>query len=199
MSDTDAPVAQIREVSIAEEPRAIGVLLLAFSADPGMRWLYPDASRFLENFPAFAKAFGGGAFAQGTAHCAGQHAGVALWLPPGVRPDTEAIEQLVRRSVAERTVAEMRKLLERIEPYHPREPHWYLPLIGVDPSHQREGHGSALIDYALGRIDKDRRSAYLETPLRNVPLYERHGFEALGTVQVGSSPTMVPMVRSART
>jgi GNAT superfamily N-acetyltransferase len=188
----------VRRASVAEEQRVISVLTLAFSADPGMRWIYPDASRFLEHFPAFARAFGGNAFAQGTAHRVEQDAGAALWLPPGVRPDREAIEQLVQRSVAERTVAEMRKLLEKIEPYHPREPYWYLPLIGVDPMHQREGHGSALIQYALRQVDQESRPAYLETPLRNVPLYERHGFEALGKVQIGSSPTTVPMVRRPR-
>lgn len=195
---THGPERQIRQASIAEEQRVIPVLLLAFSADPGMRWLYPDATRFLDNFPVFAKAFGGRAFAQGTAHCVESYAGAALWLPPGVRPDREAIEHLVQRSVAERTVAAMRKLLERIEPYHPREPYWYLPLIGVDPVQQRAGHGSALIHHALGRIDQERKPAYLETPLHNVPLYERHGFEALGKIQVGSSPTTVPMVRRPR-
>jgi GNAT superfamily N-acetyltransferase len=29
--------------------------------------------------------------------------------------------------------------------YHPAEPHWYLPLIGVDPAHQNNGHGAALM------------------------------------------------------
>jgi ribosomal protein S18 acetylase RimI-like enzyme len=189
---------QIRQASIGEEQRAISVLVLAFSADPGMRWIYPDAPRFVENFPLFAKAFGGNAFAEGAAHLVEQDAGAALWLPPGVPPDREALEQLVQRSVAERTAAEMRKLLERIEPYHPREPYWYLPLIGVDPMRRREGHGSALMKYALRQVDQQRRPAYLETPLHNVPLYERHGFEALGRVQVGSSPITVPMVRRPR-
>jgi hypothetical protein len=32
----------------------------------------------------------------------------------------------------------------------------------------------------------------------NIPLYERHGFSVLGTIQVGSSPSVFPMLRSAR-
>ena len=38
--------------------------------------------------------------------------------------------------------------------------------------------------------------AYLESSnLRNVPLYERHGFEVLGPIQVGGSPVFTPMLR----
>jgi hypothetical protein len=41
--------------------------------------------------------------------------------------------------------------------------------------------------------------AYLESSNpANVPLYERHGFRALGTIQAGSSPTIFPMLRAAR-
>jgi hypothetical protein len=42
-------------------------------------------------------------------------------------------------------------------------------------------------------------AAYLEsTNPRNVSLYQRHGFEALGTIQKGSSPPLIPMLRKAR-
>jgi ribosomal protein S18 acetylase RimI-like enzyme len=83
--------------------------------------------------------------------------------------------------------------------YHPREPHWYLPLIGVDPACQGGGCGAALMRHALSRCDRDRAPAYLEsTNPRNITLYERHGFERLGTVQVGTSPPIVPMLRRAR-
>ncbi len=58
------------------------------------------------------------------------------------------------------------------------EPHWYLPLIGVDPAHQGEGHGDALMAYALARCDRDHAPAYLESSKpRNIPFYRRYGFE----------------------
>jgi len=69
----------------------------------------------------------------------------------------------------------------------------------VDPAHQGRGYGDALMSYALRRCDRDHLPAYLEsTNPRNVSLYRRHGFEPLGSIQVGSSPTMVPMFRAAR-
>jgi GNAT superfamily N-acetyltransferase len=83
--------------------------------------------------------------------------------------------------------------------YHPSEPHWYLPMIGVDPTRHGQGYGAALMTYALERCDRAHAPAYLEsTNPRNTSLYLRHGFRALGRVQVGGSPPLTPMLRPAR-
>ncbi len=80
--------------------------------------------------------------------------------------------------------------------YHPSEPHWYLPLIGVDPTREAKGYGSALLKHALAQCDDEKQLAYLESSKpSNLPLYERHGFEILGTIQVRSSPPIWPMAR----
>jgi ribosomal protein S18 acetylase RimI-like enzyme len=90
-------------------------------------------------------------------------------------------------------------VFEQMAKFHPQEPHWYLPLIGVDPAHQGKGYGDALMSYALDRCDRERVPAYLESSNpRNVSFYRRHGFEPVGTIQAGSSPTLVPMVRRPR-
>ena len=83
--------------------------------------------------------------------------------------------------------------------YHPQEPHWHLPLIGTDPSRQRKGEGSALLRHALSVCDRQQTPAYLEaTSSTSVPLYQRHGFEVLGTIQLKSSPPIFPMLRAPR-
>jgi ribosomal protein S18 acetylase RimI-like enzyme len=83
--------------------------------------------------------------------------------------------------------------------YHPTDPHWFLPLIGVDPAHRGKGLGDTLMTHALLRADRDHVAAYLEsTNPRNMSLYRRHGFDVLGTIQVGSSPPLVPMLRQPR-
>jgi ribosomal protein S18 acetylase RimI-like enzyme len=83
--------------------------------------------------------------------------------------------------------------------FHITEPHWYLPLIGVDPAQQGRGYGSALLRHALAACDSAGLPAYLESSNpRNVPLYERHGFEIIGVIQSGSSPEMPAMLRKPR-
>jgi len=149
--------------------------------------------------PSFTRAFGGGAFQHRTAHCTGDCAGAALWLPPDVHPDEKAIGEVLETQVSESVRSDLSAVFEQMASYHPSEPHWYLPLIGVDPAYQNKGYGGALMEYALQRCDDEGSAAYLESSNpRNIALYERHGFEVLGEIQVGTSPPLIPMIREAR-
>jgi hypothetical protein len=46
-------------------------------------------------------------------------------------------------------------------------------------------------------IESIARHLWSSNPL-NTSLYERHGFEIVGAIQVGSSPSVFAMVRHAR-
>jgi GNAT superfamily N-acetyltransferase len=153
----------------------------------------------LEAFPRFARAFGGSALELGTAYYAERFAGVALWLPPGAAPDEASLVQVIQETVADARRDAVFSIFEHMEAFHPREAHWHLPLIGVDPAHQGKGIGAALLRHVLNACDKHGVLAYLEatSPL-NVRLYERHGFEPLGSIQVADAPPVVPMVRKPR-
>jgi ribosomal protein S18 acetylase RimI-like enzyme len=189
----------VTTVAPADAERAVAVIVLAFGADPAARWTYPDAHDYITHFPAMVRAFGGGAFAAGTAHRVGQFAGAALWLPPGRHPDEAAMQATLERSLPAARLREIGAVFERMRGHHPREPHWYLPVIGVDPAHQHQGHGSALLRHALAQCDRDGMPAYLESSNpANISLYERHGFVVLDTIQVGSSPSISPMLRTPR-
>jgi ribosomal protein S18 acetylase RimI-like enzyme len=189
----------VSAVTAPEVEQAVAVISLAFSSDPAARWTYPDPHAYINYFPNLVRAFGGKAFEQGLAHQVSEFRGAALWLPPGVHPDQEALGAILRKSVAEDLLREVSGVFDRMADYHPAEPHWYLPMIGVDPACQGRGYGSALLRHALLQVDNDHVAAYLESsnPV-NVPLYERHGFVVLGTIQVGSSPPIIPMLRAAR-
>jgi hypothetical protein len=63
--------AFIRTATAADAERCLAALTLAFSGDPPCRWAWPDAQQYLEAFPMFARAFGGGAIDHGTAQVAG--------------------------------------------------------------------------------------------------------------------------------
>jgi GNAT superfamily N-acetyltransferase len=189
----------VRTMSAEDEATAIATVVLGFVADPITRWVWPEAHRYLDTMPRFVRAFGGGAFANGAAYCTENYAGAALWLPPGVHPDEEQLNELMERTATPAAREAGPAMFEQMATSHPPEPHWYLPLIGVDPAQQGRGHGGALMQYALERCDRDKQLAYLEsTNPRNISLYRRHGFEVVGAIQAGSSPTLVPMVRRPR-
>ena len=126
-------------------------------------------------------------------------AGAALWFPPGTL-------EMSRRE----RFAELISLLpgaidcfprasrweELISKHHPREPHWYLQTLAVEPASQRRGIGTALIEPGLERADADGVGSYLETQRRdNIPYYERFGFELTDEISLHDSPPLWLMWR----
>lgn len=119
-------------------------------------------------------------------------------MPPGVSSDEDAVVSLVQSTVSEERQPDLFGVFEQMDKYHPKEPHWFLPLIGGDLVCRGRGHGSALMQHALARCDRDHLPAYLEsTNPRNISLYERHGFRVVGRIQVGEAPPIFPMFRDA--
>ena len=183
----------------ADMEALISVMVLAFVGDPVARWMYRDPQRYLAYFGRFMRAFAGKAFSTGTAWCIDGNLGGALWLPPGVRPDEDAIAVVLDESVPRDVMADANAMFTEMAAYHPRNPHWYLPTIGIEPHLHRMGFGSALLAEALGRCDQEHMPAYLESSNpANETFYRRLGFEPLGVICAGHSPPMVPMLRGAR-
>ncbi|CAN5587428.1 GNAT family N-acetyltransferase [soil metagenome] len=186
----------VKTATESEKEVVIDALKLAFAADPATRWVWPDPQKYLLHFSNFAKAFGGRAFAQKSAHYIGNYSGTALWLPPNVDPDVDTILGILQETTSAEAQGIVPKVFEKMGIYHPSEPHWYLPLLGVDPLYHGKGLGSALVKHATTKFDNDNVLAYLESSNpRNIPLYERHGFKVLGTIQVDNFPPIVPMLR----
>jgi ribosomal protein S18 acetylase RimI-like enzyme len=186
----------IKTITESSQEQAIAVILLAFATDPAARWAFPDPQMYLTHFPEFISALADNAFERGTAYYVDGFSGAALWLPPGVAPREDKMAALIQRTIPEQKQKEMFAVTEQMGNYHPHEPHWYLPFIGVDAVYQGKGYGSALMQHSLIPCDLENKLAYLESSNpRNIPLYERYGFELLGKIQVGSSPPIFPMLR----
>lgn len=189
----------IRSASRDEEGAVSALVTLGFATDPMTRWSMRDARTYLAAMPDVIRAFGAAAYDSDSAYVSEDFGGTAMWLPPGVEPDIEALDRLIRTNADPAILPEVEGIFEAMERYHPEAPHWYLPLIATDPSRQGRGIGGALMRHALARCDRDGAVAYLESSNpRNISLYQRYGFEILGTIQVGTSPVLTPMLREPK-
>ncbi|MCS5635444.1 MAG: GNAT family N-acetyltransferase [Myxococcota bacterium] len=127
-------------------------------------------------------------------------AGGLIALPPGAWPlPPPALLAQIQLALGQGmgTVRRWGKVYRRLAQFHPREPHWYLLLLGVGPAGQRRGVGSALLETWLREVDRGGASAYLETDRReNVAFYQRAGFEVLEAHEILETPIW-RMVRPA--
>ncbi len=197
MTSTTSP--SISTVAGADKERAVATIVTAFSGDPALRWVLPDPRQYLTYAPEFVRRFCGRAFEGQSAFAVEGFMGAALWLRPGVEPDGESLDELMQRAVPEEDQENVSEFFDQMARYHPHEPLWYLPMIGIDPARQGMGLGSALLAHALAGVDREAKPAYLEaTTERSRDLYARHGFEVIGTIQAADSPPMFPMLRKAR-
>jgi len=182
-----------------DSDRVLRTITLGFAADPITRWVWPDPETYLEAMPKFAAAFGGRGFEHKSVYIADGCKAAAMWLPPEIEPDGDAIAATIESSVAPDRMEEIGALFGKMDELHPDKPCWYLPLIAADPAYTGKGLGAALMKHALKRCDDEGQIAYLESSNpRNISLYERHGFEVISEIQVGDSPVMTPMARQPR-
>lgn len=191
----DLPIV-VKADETARDP-IMNTLTLAFAADPFMRWFLPEAHRYNTYFPKIANAYGGRSIDQGSCYQTKGGEGAALWLPPGVGPDEEAMEALIGEAVPADVQEPLVKVLESMESYHPDdEDCWYLAIIGVDAGFQGQGLGATLMKHVTSMLDERGALGYLESsnPM-NISLYQRHGFEIMDQISIGGSPVMTPMLR----
>lgn len=190
------PSIDIRSAGPQEMSPAIACIVAAFITDPIGRFAWPSPHQYLEAMPRATQAFAGASFEHGSADVTADFCGAGLWLPPDVHPDGEVLEGVFRETSTPDHLDDLLATFEKMDEFHPEERHWYLPLIGVEPNAQGRGLGAALMRHACARADEDGTPAYLESSNpRNIALYERHGFEAMGEIQIGAGPLVTPMLR----
>jgi GNAT superfamily N-acetyltransferase len=179
----------------ADRRELSAVLARAFWDDPVWMWLFPDQSSSLGRLELTFRAYLRDAMTAGSVFTTPDLAGAALWKPPGHWKLTNGA--LARsapdllRAFRLRVFASLQ--VERaVESQHPRDPHWYLAVIGTDPARQGKGTGGALIRQVTDRCDRIGLPCYLESSKDvNVPYYERFGFQVTGETKLGKDgPTI---------
>jgi ribosomal protein S18 acetylase RimI-like enzyme len=194
----------VRRASEADLPALAAMLARAFLDDPVAAWAFrPDSvrGRALERFQGTRLRqllAGGEVWTTGDLSCA------ALWASPGAwRSSPREEAQIARCFLHPRLIGRLPltavgwQLLEHAHPARPE--HWYLAVLGTDPSAQGRGLGSAVLSAMLEQCDRDGVAAYLESSKeRNIDFYARHGFRVTGEFRLLRGPRMWPMWRDPR-
>lgn len=182
------------------------VLTAAFADDPVQQWLFAPADDPEAGRRALFEIFVHDYFWLGHLYVVadtGGIAGAALWAPPGRGVlQGDRVQDLLAAlgpHLGDELVPRLGELA-RTHEHRPAEPHLYLGILGVDPARQSRGHGAALLDPTLAECDRMGLLAHLESSNeRNVPFYERHGFEAVGAHRCGGDgPPLTIMSRRPR-
>jgi GNAT superfamily N-acetyltransferase len=193
----------VAEVSIAplagrQERATRHMLARAFDDDAWFRWLLPDAPR---RYAVLRRFFGAGVTdsrLHGRVDVAVEDnliAAAACWLPPGAYPPS--VGRQLRQGLAvaaavpsfPKRVGIAVRVLNELQRVHPKDEHWYLAILGTDPSRWRRGLGSRLLEPVLAGADEEGIPCYLETQAeRNLAFYGRHGFSVVQEVRVAGCP-----------
>jgi ribosomal protein S18 acetylase RimI-like enzyme len=194
----------IRKASTVDA-QPLGVALgRAFADDPVMRWLLPAREARASRLPRlFAMELRDLYLPNDEVYTTRDLVGGALWAPPNRwrTPPTNLLRAVPRLVWTLRGhIGAAVQCVSAIERLHPPEAHWYLAVVGTDPTHQRQGVGSALLAPVLERCDRDYLPAYLESSREdNLAFYQRLGFEVTGTLDLpGGGPRIWPMWREPR-
>lgn len=194
-------MTEVRRATRDDLPDVTATLARAFVDDPVFRFLIPlDDDRHRSEL-AF-RMLGINALDRGMVLRTSDTSAAAFWALPGqwTVPWRNVLRTLPLSLRAYRTgVFRALSLLGRIEGVHPREPHYYLEVLGTDPVQQGRGHGAAIMEYVLTRADAESVGAYLESSKdSNVPYYRRFGFEVVNEIRIPNGPTIWPMWRAPR-
>jgi len=175
-------------------------LARAFAANPFVRWLLPDDAHYARTGEDFFRIGVDEDLAHGRVFTNDAVNGAALWLPPG--SPSPGLRQQIRlglrlwRAIGASRLPITASALARFEAARPQRPHWYLTILGTDPSAQGGGVGSALIAPILSRCDETGVPAYLESSNpENVSYYRRFDFEVVGEIPFRGGPTIPLMLR----
>jgi ribosomal protein S18 acetylase RimI-like enzyme len=194
-----------RAATLTDVDQVADVLVRAFADDPLMAYLFQtDEGRRKKSrlfFVSDAKRAIGKAKGRVDTTDDGEAKGGAIWFAPEQwrTGGMELLGQLPMLFHMGRETPRALSVLGQVEKVHPKQPHWYLAVLGTDPDHQGKGIGSALLAPVLAKCDEEGIPAYLESSKeRNIPFYRRHGFEVTTELNLKNGPSLWPMWRDPR-
>lgn len=192
-----------RQLIREDLPTVAGMLARALVDDPGWIHVFPDDTTRLAKMEKMLGLVARIVYLPGKASwVVDDGLGAALWERPGehgvgVLTSMRLVPRLAWW-IGKRTRAAL-KMFGEMERHHPKEPHHYLAVLGVDPAHQGRGLGPRLLEPVFGRADDARQPCWLEsTNPKNHTFYTRVGFEVADQQPIEGGPTITFFVRRPR-
>jgi GNAT superfamily N-acetyltransferase len=203
---------QVNEIGPSAQDYADAAVVAsrAFHNDPFFEFLSPRPIQRAKGLAIFWRSqiahLGERAVTLGARRPDGRLVGAAVWIKPGCYPLPVSLQ--LRQSGGAlwamyqrpRSLQHGSQYLLAIDKAHPKEPHWYLELLVVDPSMQRSGIGSMLQQTEMAKADQEGLPCYLETQnADNLPYYRRHGYEVVDELHpVKGGPPLWTMRREPK-
>lgn len=174
-------------------------LVRAFAREPFHQWMVPDAEAWVAKAPKYFRSYIKMILRDGHADTVDGGHGSALWLSPD-KPGGGFLSRFqvpfVLWRLAGQRFSDVWSVIPLINRHRPQDPHWYLDILGVDPSHGRAGMGTALLTYGLQRCDHSGKAVFLDTlSPESTGFYEKHGFEVTANFTLPSGLPIWTMVR----
>jgi GNAT superfamily N-acetyltransferase len=172
-------------LSESQIPGASRLLGRAFQNDSLAAYMFPDPGEKKELLPIHFEAIVRYGFLAEKAWTTAGNEGVVICQPPGhVEMDAEAMAKSgimnLGARVGQGAADRFENVTKHMEPLRFRDAgsrHWYVMVLGVDPSKKGTGVGSTLLKHVSSLADLEQVPTYLETGQpENVLFYRNNGF-----------------------
>lgn len=199
----ETKAAQVRAANWDDAGPISQTLGRAFFDDPLMCFFLPDEGARPAKIPRLFKLLFKLGLPHGACDVTTGYEAAALWRPPNRW--RIPFYQYITNGNAFRSVFGLKNglrvmsAMDHIESCHPKEPHFYLQVIGTDPAKQGKGFGGIVMRRQLAVADARGLPAYLESSKeKNIPIYQSFGFEQTGEIRLPGGPVIFPMWRKPR-
>jgi ribosomal protein S18 acetylase RimI-like enzyme len=194
-----------RELSLAAQ-----VGKRAFFDDPFFSFLFPSEKMRARSLPIFFRTVFAHMGAKGRTVTVrnerNEIVGIAAWqttggypLPIGVQL-TQMPGSFRAMFPRSKSFSDGFKYMAALTNAHTKDAQWYLMVLCCDPTDQRSGVGTMLLEHAFADVDTEGVGSYLETPRQdNVAYYRRFGYQLVETIRpIEGAPPYYTMWRPPR-
>jgi GNAT superfamily N-acetyltransferase len=176
---------KVRQASDADVDAAVRTLTRAFEDYPMTR-MGLDPDNYLDRLTEYHRLFLTGIGLQhGRVWVTDDASAVAVWTTPATPPNAFAAHADAFAQLAGTRAALAAECEQAMGIFRPREPVWFLAVVGVDPDRQFQGLGRAVITPGLAAADAEHSPAFLETQdPANLAFYESLGFTVVAELEL---------------